>query len=763
MHPNQKHEHRRAVRYLPRTLIEYWANHPGNPPVWGEWLEGSLMHCDVTGFTAMSETLAKSGKEGAEIMAGILNQFFERMLGIANEWNGIQMKFGGDAMLLYFTGDEHAECAAACGLQMQSAMDEFSQVNINDDTCKLRMRIGIHSGKFYAISAGQEESLLHYLLIGNEVNKAADVEPMAEPEQVVVSDETRALLSNKCKFVKTQHSGIWWITEAGKPIVTKTDLDLTNIPRKFLRRYLMPPIADGMTTGLLGEHRRVTVVFINLFGLSEILQNKGDQNALSQANEYMNLLFDSLTKYGGHLITSDVCEHGDKLLLAFGAPISLDSQEENAMRFAIELQEQLGKSDLKLEQSIGINSGFVFTGEIGSSKRREYTTIGDTTNLAARLMSAADRGSIIVSSTTAERTGDNFNLEQLDPIRVKGKSQPINICILNGIKQQDNSFEETEEHSSLIGRDRELKQLEALSFQVKSGKCKWAHIYGEPGIGKSHLCNELVSRLKKQDWFTMLGICQSYNLHNAFSVWIYHLRKAFEIKSSDSPEFAWKRIKTFFIKKLTDQADFAPLIAEILSIPCESNAVINSLDTKSKRERRIDVITHILQVISKDQPLILLFDNAQWMDASSTEVIKHILSTANNSPIYICLISRSDALPSNLKTVEPDLLLHMKELSNRSSKELISLNPTLPDDAINTIIARAKGNPLFLKDLAQSYTLNQGSLPESIVDVIMVKLDQMNDQKKSLLRSAAVIGQVFDLQTLDTIVLDKEGTIDEKG
>ena len=762
MQANQKHEHRRAVRYLPRTLIEYWACHPGKPPIWGEWLEGSLMHCDVTGFTAMSESLAKSGKEGAEIMAGILNQFFERMLGIANEWNGIQMKFGGDAMLLYFTGNDHAECAAACGLQMQSAMEEFSQVNINDDICKLRMRIGIHSGKFYTISAGQEEGLLHYLLIGNEVNKAADVEPMAEPDQVVVSDETKALLSNKCSFVKTQHSGIWWIKKSGKPTVENTDLDLSNIPRKFLRRYLMPPIAEGMTTGLLGEHRRVTVVFINLFGLSEILQNEGDQNALSQANEYLNFLFDTLIKYGGHLITSDVCEHGDKLLLAFGAPISLDSQEENAMRFAIELQEQLGKSSLKLEQSIGINSGFVFTGEIGSSKRREYTTIGDTTNLAARLMSAANKGSIIVSATTAERTGNIFELKQLDSIRVKGKSQLIDIYKLLDIKYEDISVGENEEAQLLIGRDQELNQLKTLVDPVINGNCKLAYVFGDPGIGKSHLCSVLLSDLKRQNWLTMLGICQSYNLHNAFSVWVFHLRKIFGIKPTDSPEKAWKKIKNNFKKKLTDQSDFAPLMAEILSVPCESNAVVNSLDPKSKRERRIEVITQLLHEISKDQPLILLFDNAQWLDTSSAEVIQNILSFAKNSPIYICLISRSDSLSENLKTFEPDLLLNVKELSNRSSKELISLNQTLSNDAINSIIARAKGNPLFLIDLAQSYTLNQGALPESIVDVIMVKLDQMSDQDKMLLRSAAVIGQVFDLQTLDTIVFDKEGSVDEK-
>ena len=763
MQISENHEYRRAVRYLPRTLIEYWANNPGKHPVWGEWLDGSLMHCDVTGFTAMSETLAKSGKEGAEIMAGILNQFFERMLEIANEWNGIQMKFGGDAMLLYFTGKDHAECATACGLQMQFAMEEFSQVQINDDVCKLRMRIGVHSGQFYALSAGQEDGLLHYLLIGREVNKAADVEPMAEPDQVVISDATKALLSEHCKLVKTQHKGIWWVKASGTPEVHSSNLNLNNIPRGFLRRYLMPPIADGMTTGLLGEHRRVTVVFINLFGLSELLENEGDQDALQQANEYLNILFDCLVKYGGHFITSDVCEHGDKLLLAFGAPVSLDNQEEYALRFALELQERLGKSGLKLVQSIGVNSGFVFTGEIGSSKRREYTTIGDTTNLAARLMSAADKGGIIVSLTTAERTGDHFNIEQLDPIRVKGKSQPIKICILNGVKQQNNSYEETEEHSTLIGRDQELKQLETLSSQVKNGKSQWAHIYGDPGIGKSHLCSELVSRLKEQDWFTMLGICQSYNLHNAFSVWVYPLRKIFSIDSTDSPKSAWKKIKTLINQKLPDQLDFAPLIAEIISIPCEKNAVINSLDPKTLRERRIETIFQLILTISKNKPVLLLLDNAQWIDSSSAEVLNYILSMAENTSIYVCLISRSELPPVKLQQLKPELSLQLRELGIRESKKLISMTNNLSDDDISRIVSRAKGNPLFLKELCQSTPIDNGALPESIVDVIMVRLDQMEDKKKSLLRNAAVIGQIFDVQSLDSILFDPTGTSNEKG
>src|SRR3990172_7896608 len=118
-----------AVRaYLPRTLIERWARSPQQPPVWGHWLNGSLMHCDISGFTAMSEALARLGKEGAELMAEVLNRFFDTMLEVADRWAGVQMKFGGDAMLLFFSGREHAASAAACGLEMQKEMAGFRRV-----------------------------------------------------------------------------------------------------------------------------------------------------------------------------------------------------------------------------------------------------------------------------------------------------------------------------------------------------------------------------------------------------------------------------------------------------------------------------------------------------------------------------------------------------------------------------------------------------------------------------------------------------------
>jgi class 3 adenylate cyclase len=145
------------------------------------------MHCDVSGFTAMSESLAQVGKEGAELMTGVLNRFFERMLGIAERWDGVQMKFGGDSLLLYFGHQDHAAHAVACGIEMQSAMRDFSRITVGDRVYKLRMRAGVHTGSFFSASVGQPDGTLHYLLLGDDVNRACRMEMAGTPRAVVAS------------------------------------------------------------------------------------------------------------------------------------------------------------------------------------------------------------------------------------------------------------------------------------------------------------------------------------------------------------------------------------------------------------------------------------------------------------------------------------------------------------------------------------------------------------------------------------------------
>ena len=473
--------------YLPLPLIEHWATNPHGPSIWHAQLEGTLMHCDMSGFTAMSERLARLGREGAELMAGVLNHFFERMLGIAGSWGGLQMKFGGDAMLLFFDGVGNCQRAAACALEMQDAMREFRRVEAGGEPHRLRMRAGMHTGEVFAVSSGSEHGTLHYLLLGPDVQRAAAVEAEGKVGAVVASDACAELLAGASR---TRHAeGLWQVRSIDPPERPMPRIDSSSSPAQVLRRYLMPPFAEPLAEGrephLAAEHRRVTIVFIELAGITDLLASIGARDTAEHVNRYMTMVLAGLERHGGFLAGSDAAEHGDKLIVLFGAPVSSEHDENNALRFASELVRDAPMIELRMQHRIGINTGYVFAGEIGSSQRREYTVIGDSVNLAARLMSAAPEGAVYVARATAERASSEFALEPLPPMAVKGKSAPVQALRLSG--QREASAVTSAVTGELLARDDELQQLLGAARAVQQHGARWAFVHGEPGIGKSAL------------------------------------------------------------------------------------------------------------------------------------------------------------------------------------------------------------------------------------------------------------------------------------
>lgn len=746
-----------AFRYFPRTLIEHWANNPDIRPVWGHWLEGSLMHCDVTGFTAMSEKLGETGKEGAELMAGVLNQFFERMLAIAISWGGIQIKFGGDAMLLYFPDDNHAARAAACGLNMQGVMYEFSRVKVKDDYHNLRMRIGVHSGRFYVCSAGQVgtrigqgEGLLHYYILGIDVNKAADTEPMAEPGQVVVSDETYQLLNNdENKVEKTEHENIWLVKKITAKKYRLKFFDDSHLPHHILQRYLMAPIANGSSTGK-SEHRRVTIIFIYVTGIANLIDNKGGDEALSQIDEYTNLVINTAEKYGGHFAASDASEHGDKLIVLFGAPVLQDKQESSAMHFALELQEKMNKLDLEIVHRIGINTGYVFCGEIGSSARREYTVIGDSVNLSARLMGAANENEIIISDFTANKSDGEFNLETLKPIMVKGKKDPVSICKLLGVANKQ--VNPSAKLKKFFGREKELTYLNDLYVSLENNVSNSTLLFGDAGVGKTRLVQEFISHLDKNKTKNVSAICRSYDSSSAYSCFKQVLKNLIEDGGVLSKDKLSIELNKFVMEYSPEYIEFTPLLSELLGLPSEKNEVILSLDAKIRNEKRLEMIVALFSSISTSTPIVIHVDNLQWLDSSSAKILESLLS---NAKVLLLSTARnkdeiqpfSETLIKNTSTVQ--------NLEKDESIELLtSLSGRCDEQYLELVYSKTQGNPLFLVELSAVSDIEGASLPDSIYDIVMTKLDKLSPTEKILLQGASVVGQQFSVDEINSVSVE---------
>ncbi len=745
-----------AFKYLPRTLIEHWEINPDIRPVWYQWLEGSLMHCDVTGFTAMSEKLGEVGKEGAELMAGVLNQFFERMLAIAVSWGGIQIKFGGDAMLLYFPDEQHAQRAAACGLEMQSVMHEFSHVRIKDDYHKLRMRIGIHSGQFFVCSAGQVgtkvgqgEGLLHYYIVGKDVNKAADTEPMAEPGQVVVSTETYNLLNTgDCKMLATNHENIWLVKKIAANKHRLSFFDDTNLPHHILQRYLMRPIAEGLSSGK-SEHRRTTIIFIYVTGIADLIEKEGEQIALSQINEYTNLIIATAEKYGGHFAASDASEHGDKLIVLFGAPVMQDKQESSAMRFALEVIEKMNSKKLDLKHQIGINTGYVFCGEIGSSARREYTVIGDSVNLSARLMAAANENEIIVSDFTVSNCGKEFILEQLEPIMVKGKKDPVSICKLVGASNDIINITDSES-SSFFGRYDELTYLRKFSNKVKEKNTGSLLLLGEAGVGKTYLVNEFLR--SSNNCKCLSTICRSYDSNSAYSCFRHILLSLVGLDHSSENDEIINKLNKAVDEFIPGYKIFTPLLIELVGVSSEVNSELKSLDAKTKREKRLETITNLIVSISQNTPVVIHVDNLQWVDSSSCEIFVSLLNTKKSNILILSTARNKNEIKPHANELTENTFV-INNLDKDDAMQMLTIMSARSDEQyLESIYLKTQGNPLFIMEMAKSSELEAGNLPDTIYDIVMNKVDKLSPENKFFLQEASVVGQEFSVEEIIPVV-----------
>jgi len=728
--------------YLPAPLIRAWAADAARDPVWGEWIAGSLMHCDVTGFTAMSERLAERGKEGAEIMAAVLNRFFERMLGIASSWGGEQMKFGGDAMLLLFSGAENAARSAACALEMQRTMAEFKAVRAAGESHALRMRIGIHSGSFFGASVGDPNNLLHFLLLGPDVNHAAAVEPVASPGQIAVSEPTAGELAGTARLFPVK-DGIWRVSRLLRTVSRPPDRTAGPLP-SVVRRYLHPILAEraAQPTALLGEHRRVTIVFINVLGLSPLLANGREGQALAEADAYLRAVLDSLGSHGGFLVGSDASDQGDKLIIVFGAPVSQTDPARNALEFSLDLNERLIASGLSLRHRIGVNTGFVFAGEIGPSSRREYTVIGDAVNTAARLMSAAHLGEIVASEETALAARGDIAVRMMRPLKVKGKTAPVRAC---RVSRAAGAVPATGPESTIIGRDIEIASLLRLARRVSKGRSAWAYVSGEVGIGKSRLLRELEARLRTGGWRVLTGQCNAHSSHVPFGMWTGVLRAIFEVRFGHGVAELAASVEAL----ATGHGAAASLIGGIVSLVPDRATVPGPRDERGGRKMISDAVVAAITRAVSTHPIALLVEDAHWIDPASLRLLADVVARVDTR-LLLLVSSREQIVPAALREARREHAVTLRPLAAEHAARLVDMFGDVDAGQREAVLGKAGGNPLLLSAFSQSTKLG-GHLPETVEDAIMSRVDLLPRALKDVVRVASVIGSTFEEAIVDEL------------
>ena len=739
---------RALTPYVPRIVIEWLRDEP--EAQWRE-LEGTLAFVDLSGFTAMSERLARRGKAGAEELTDVINSTFAQLLQIAYDNGGGLIKFGGDALLLFFSGAEHAPRAARASFGMRRTLRAIGRPRTSVGVVTLRMHVGLNTGVFRFFLVGRSHREL--LLCGREVSETVAMEAGAEAGEILLSPAMSAALPTRvvgeekaggrllARDVPVSKAGLQELPDvSGLPLAGCVPLAI----REYLGETPMEP-----------EHRQATIAFLRFAGTDELLR-RGPEQSAAALEEVMNAVQRAADEHRVCFLESDIDKDGVRVILVAGAPETAGDDDERMLRTVRAIADQA----LPLELHAGINRGRVFTGEVGASFRRTYTIMGETAALAARLMSKAEAGAVLATGDVLERSRTPFETLELDPFMVKGKSVPL---VAHDVRAVAGTREPARRVATpFVGRERELAVVGAALTPVRMGFGSFVEMIGDPGMGKSRLVQEIL--VQTADMQTVTASCEEYELSTPYFPFRALLRSLLDVPLDGDPQATAERLRTRIEPLTPDAVPWIPLLALALDVEIEATREVDELEPAFRRARLHGVVEMLLAKLLPT-PTVLVIEDVHWMDEPSCHLLRHLGGQVTTKPWLICATRRpAEGGFVAAEGVPPlaALTLLLEPLTAESARALMDATGRdgRSEEELAAIAERAGGNPLFLQELVASGEGEvQAELPESVEAVVTTKIDKLAPADRTLLRYAAVMGGTFSGELVEHVLAADDPTV----
>jgi class 3 adenylate cyclase/tetratricopeptide (TPR) repeat protein len=523
-----------------------------------------------------------------------------------------------------------------------------------------------------------------------------------------------------------------------------------------------------------GERKQVTVLFCDLVGSTAIAERLDPEEYREIIDRYLGLVFPEVYRFGG-IVNTLV---GDGLMALFGAPITHEDDPRRAVRAALAIRDTLGgladslreARGIELQARIGIHTGPVVVGTVGNSLKMDYTAIGDTTNLAARLQTLARPGTILASESTHRLVRGFFVVEATGPLEVRGKSEPVVAYEIVGRAAMTSPMTIAAERglTPLVGRESEIERLVAAFHRVRDEALRVVAIVGELGTGKSRLLYEFRRRLEGLDVTFFEGRCSSMNQMVPYHPILSMLRHFFELRPDDSPEVAQERLATKVGMQYGNLERMYPLLSRFLSLPAGSR--VDAPGDGFKNEI-FDAVAQL--ILGEEGPVVVVMEDLHWIDDSSRELMEALLKRLAMAPVLVVVTHRADGdpgwrVPGGIETIVLDRLAKDE---TRGILRAVAGGP-LPVELETTLVAKAAGSPFFAEELVRSLLeggylehasgglvlarpLSEVPIPGTIHEVVAARLDRLGPQAKRVVQVAAVIGRQFGRSQLTELLADE--------
>jgi class 3 adenylate cyclase/predicted ATPase len=520
------------------------------------------------------------------------------------------------------------------------------------------------------------------------------------------------------------------------------------------------------------ERRHLTVMICDLVGSTALSARLDPEDMRAVIDAYHAACARITRSYDGFLAEF----RGDGILAYFGYPVAHEDDAERTVRAALDIiaavagLETLAAEPLAVR--IGIATGVVVIGDLSrEGALREHAVVGDTPNLAARLQALAAPGTVVVAASTRRLLGDLFHLRDLGRHELKGIAEPVAAWAVEGVSDSESRFEAVRAAAltDLIGREDEIDFLMERQRLAWKGEGQVVLISGEPGIGKSRLAAALAEHIGSELHTRLRYQCSPYHTNSALHPFITQLERAAGFKADDTPEQRLDKLEALLAMGASRIAGAVPLFASLLSIPFGERYPPLVLSPTQQRRRTLAALLDQFEGLARRQPILLVFEDAQWADATSLELLDLTVERVRQLPVLALFTSRPEFEPPwvDLPNVGTLTLGRLEGNDVESMVARVTGGRVLPVEVMKQIVAKTDGNPLFVEELtktvleagilvedAEGYRLEGPlpplAIPATLQDSLMSRLDRLAPVRE-IGQIGAAIGRDFSYSLLRAV------------
>lgn len=736
-------------------------------------LRAVTLFLDISGFSAMTQTLIQHGRNGAETLAQMINHVFEPIIDAIYAHGGFVILFAGDGLTVVFPHDDIDTAVSACHVAQTIAQIFIDQpiqsTRLGDFVLTIRQGLSVGEVEWGII---ESEARKTYFFRGEAITGCAHAEHQAASGDIVVDNQLLALLppdTITCQSLAGPYARLTGLNPAVFTAVDRTYLDQwrDTAVSALIAAQFFPPALWQMPQQ--GELRYAVTLFVSFAGANDFFT----------LNYYIARIMTICDRFGGFFVETDFGDKGDFFLVYFGAPVAHENDVKRALDFVLALKTEM--PDHSFTWRAGLTAGLVYAGYVGTAVRDKYTCMGSIVNLAARLMMHAQWGEVLVSREVAIHPA--FDFASLGKSTFKGFAQPIPVYRLLGNTAAERVFPQ-----KLVGREPELHQI--LTFArplLANWQAGVVTIYGDAGIGKSHLVYTFSQLLgTRVRWFS--GQTDPI-LREPLNPFVYILNRYFgQINgaSEDDNKANFNRRFDDLLTTLDQLPDTHALQNELTRTKSFLGALLGlhwpdslyeRLAAQGRYRNTFIAIATLLQAECRQQPVVLKLEDGHSLDEASNEFLPFLTRYAAGLPLLIVINSRyqdNGAPPTYvIAPGTPELSIDLQPLSTSALKDMTQevLGMATDDRLHRLLVEKSEANPFFVQqilyflqenNLVQIRTSDERSivvltahatdLPPTLHGLLVARLDRLPPSVKEVVQTAAVLGREFDSRLLSLIL-----------